>query len=381
MDNRYVYKYTIKLIYHYKNKNIEFNSNHINTVVIDRDYTRTNRPKMYVSLNIDKRILNNMINHISKKMITVIINKIAIPSNEVDNIESYKKKPRTTVIHDQFNYYISSSMKSQTESLDYLGDDNKDRKDLYVPVMIGLIHPETIKSNELINTDVTQYYFDTRVTDTILHRFEKVPKLLLQPIDNNMVINQAYITSKLSEFIEMLYNKYKFYKTPYRLFFDYNCAYLVASDGKLTRRKGDVINSIIFEAHHTEDIKSKRQGSHIDEKKKIMHINLDPNDIDEFDNKIIDRSVDNLKEQSIKHITILKDIKPTKDRLELVYINCKDLDSDLLTINKEFFVDNYEELNKRRGRFIMNSKQDLYYRSGEYFGINTIVGLKFIKLE
>ena len=61
-----------------------------------------------------------------------------------------------------------------------------------------------------------------------------------------------------------------------------------------------------------------------------------------------------------------------------LYINKNDLDTSVITPNKEYTVKNYDTHSDKNGRFLLCQKKEIYIREGDSFILNMALMLKKI---
>lgn len=373
-ENYKIYRYNIELVYEYKGKDIKFRHEQISLATSSRDYVHENRPQTFFAMSVDKNVLDDMILNRNKKHIRFTLEKIAIDPEDINKPEKIKKLPRVRVYQDNFMYIIQSSGINTANEIDY-GGDNQNRKDLWVDIMIGIMHPNTIKYNK-INAKFG-FFHNVTASDAILLRCRQIPNLILEPLDRNPRVNNTPTLTVISEFLELLYKKYKFYSTGYRLFYDYDYSYIVSNAGVHTKRKGELINSVILRIKDSAKAKSKFEGMITDSKKKLHIVDVDSINIEPLENNTVEKSVSNMVTWALRNDDNYYNHNNDMD-IDMLYVTKSDLDTNDFTINKEYFIDNYHKLNHKRGRFILVSKKDLYVREGDFYRVNTTLIFKFV---
>lgn len=368
-----VYKYSITLTYNYNGKDVVIDHINLPIFAMYRDYVNQNRPVIYATVNVDKRMLADMIENVNKKYIVCNIDKIAISPEYLDDTDKMDKSPRIRILQEQFIYATPSTNESADDEIVYGG--NEEREDIFISAMVGLISPSTLKYNTREYGNA--HYHNTKVSDVILHNCNHIPKLVYQPVEMNPEVTNTVPAKSTSEFIANLFLKYKFYKTGYRLFYDYDYTYLLSNSGVPVKCRGEEISSIIFNIHDTSEDESKIKGMVTNTYDAYHVIDLDNRDVEPLDTKDVVDVADDIEQASIDGIIETR----SKKEIDMLYIVKEGLDTNQFTINKEYFVDHYNKLDNRRGRFILLSKKDLYSKEGEYYKVNTVLVLKFIKYE
>lgn len=373
-ENYKIYLYYMELAYEYKGKEIKLKNQQVSTMLAKRDYIHANRPEMFFNISIDKHVLDDMILNRNKKNIRFTLEKIIVDAEDISNNELIKKQPRVRVFQDNFMYVVQSASINTAEEVDY-GGDNKDRKDLWVSVMIGIHSPKTLRYNKISSR--FGFFHNVTASDAILLRCKGIPNLIMEPMDKNPRVNNVPSCSTISEFLEILYRKYKFYNHGYRLFYDYDFSYIVSNAGVHTKYKGELINSVIIRVKNSLDPKSKYEGMITDRKKSVHIVDVDAINIEPLENNTVDKSVQEALSWALRSDDNYYEYGNDMD-VDLLYVNKGDIDTNDFTINKEYFIDNYHKLKNKRGRFILISKNDIYRREGDFFRVSTVMVFKFI---
>lgn len=95
----------------------------------------------------------------------------------------------------------------------------------------------------------------------------------------------------------------------------------------------------------------------------------------------IDVNSDEYGQEKVKLIRVPNDnanlLKQMKSELELssakLIVNKNDLDSSILTPNKEYTVRNYDTRSDKNGKFLLSNKKEIYLREDDTFILNTIL--------
>ena len=95
----------------------------------------------------------------------------------------------------------------------------------------------------------------------------------------------------------------------------------------------------------------------------------------------IDVNSDEYGQEKVKLIRVPNDnanlLKQMKSELELsaakLIVNKNDLDSSVLTPNKEYTVRNYDTRSDKNGKFLLSNKKEIYLREDDTFILNTIL--------
>lgn len=384
-----VYKYKIKLIYMIDNKEYILDHKNIHNLLIDYDYDNKNRPTLFMKVSIDKNILDDMIKNKDTNTITLVINKYNTLS-EFHIEEEYIKS--------QFIYFLSEELNYQKD-LDYEGTE-KDTEDKFKVVNLGMMKKELIDNNKVLINDVIR---DTDMMNIVYKHLSHM-NILIEPFVNQKPIKHFIIPpiTSITSFIEYMNNYNNLYNTRYRLFFDHNRTYLLSSSGNSVKAKDEDYFSVIININNTITDDSKNQGMYTDNFTNSYIIDMDTNDIEIYKDKNIELSrntligVDNegnIKKASISNNSIekVKIERITNNNLEkidqikedissntIINIHKVDLDSSVITINKQYIVKNYINLRENDGTYLLSRKREIYIREGDDFILSVILTLKKI---
>lgn len=388
------YRYNIEVQYEYDKQLVVLDCTQIHSLIIDYDYDNRNMPIMFLKASIDKNILDDMIKNSTTKTITMIISKY---------IYNDAMKLKENYIKDTFIYFLPKDMNSNKD-LDY-NNYTKDSIDIYKKVTIGLMKLDNIVNNKRIINDV---FRDTTIVNMILKYLSHM-KLVIEPISNTNTIPSFIVPpiSSISEYIKFLDDYFTLYPTGYRLFYDYNVTYLISSSGKHIDTNDSNNYSVIINVNNTITEESKIQGMEIDRKQKTYFIEVDSKDINMFqdeatdktyntilgigsdgsNNKVklntenIDHSIEKTRIERIpnNNLKILNNMK-RKIEDKSIYVNVvkTELDTSILTINREYIIRNFDKLGYRNGRFLLSRKREIYTLDNDNFILSCILTFRKI---
>ena len=312
-------------------------------------------------------------------------------------------KLKENYIKDTFIYFLPKDMNSNKD-LDY-NNYTKDSIDIYKKVTIGLMKLDNIVNNKRIINDV---FRDTTIVNMILKYLSHM-KLVIEPISNTNTIPSFIVPpiSSISEYIKFLDDYFTLYPTGYRLFYDYNVTYLISSSGKHIDTNDSNNYSVIINVNNTITEESKIQGMEIDRKQKTYFIEVDSKDINMFqdeatdktyntilgigsdgsNNKVklntenIDHSIEKTRIERIpnNNLKILNNMK-RKIEDKSIYVNVvkTELDTSILTINREYIIRNFDKLGYRNGRFLLSRKREIYTLDNDNFILSCILTFRKI---
>ena len=383
------YKYNIQLTYMKDDIEINLDYKNILTMAIDYNYEKKNMPTLLIRVGIDKSIIDHMI---SNKNNTIILSITKFKESNGIHI----RKP---VIKSEFFYFLDNNM-SFTDDIDYGNKENKENKDIYKIISLGLIQKDIVLNNKtLINT----VYKDTHLLDIICDVF-KEKNLVIEPFVNNDDVKCLIVPpmETVSKFLTYLDDRYTFYNTPYRFFYDFNKTYLLSSSGRGVPVKNEKYNAIFIYVDNTITDQSKFDGMKEDSELKAYMINVDAaainisvdkattisynqiigvNSEGEYQSVNINSNLDGDRYKVTRinneRFDILDNLKNELESNNIVINIIKgELDSTVFTLNKEYYIKNYNKLADKNGKFLLSAKKEIYIKESEYFNMTTILTLK-----
>lgn len=375
------YKYSVELRYIKQKENIsqEIKSDHISSIIIDRDYINNNLPVIFMNITLKKELIDDMIKNYNKNTMVLTIYKYLYRENKLTTKTKYIQEEMMYFIPDDLNYRAS---------VDYSSKENKDKEDLIKTISIGLMGINSINNNKRTfntvlrkTTMMTAVYYCTSHMKMVIERFnynETLPELLLKP------------KTSTSSIIKYLNEIKVFYKTPYRFFIDFDCGYLLSSSGKGVPKKGETINSVIIVIRDPLTQEAMAEGMTTNYISRTYQLDVSALDTKLTQNTITEKvytSVATISENGKTDDVELKvnKSKYSTDKTEIIRtpssnpnlienitaannqsaahisLNKVDIDLSIFTPNKRYLIKNYDGHNDRDGDFILVRKRDLLY--------------------
>lgn len=383
------YKYNIFLTYVKDGVSLDIKSDKLLTIVIEYDYDKKNMPIILLRAALDKNLIDHMIDN-KNKVIILNISKY----RESESIQINK-----TFIQDEFFYILDNNV-NYTEDIDY-GGENVDAQDITKIITIGLVKKDTVLNNKMLINNV---YSDTSILDMICSRFTHT-KLVIEPFENKTIDNMIVTPMEsLTKFINYIDNEYTLYDTQYRLFHDFNRSYLLSSSGKGIPVKDEKYNTVYININNTITKEAKVEGMREDKDSKAYIVNIDPSNMHVSVDNSTTLSYNEIiavdSEGNSKTVSLNSDVDGSRyritrinnnnlDKLEniknkidfgkdVITIMKEQLDSEVFTINKEFYIHCYDKLKDKNGKYLLVSKKEIYLKEVEDFQMTTILTLKKI---
>lgn len=388
------YKYTIDLRYIKQKENIsqEITSDHIHSIIIDRDYINNNLPVIFMNITLDKHLIDDMIKSYDKNTMVLTIYKYIYRENKLTT--------KTKYIHQEMMYFLSDDLNYKA-SLDYSDKENDEREDIMKTISIGLMGLDSINNNKKSyntilrkTTMMNAVHYCTQHMNMVIERFnynDTFSELLLKP------------QSSVAEAIKYLNDIKVFYKTPYRFFIDFDCGYLLSSSGTSVEKKGDSINTVLIVIRDPLHPQAMEEGMITNHDSKNYQLDISAADTQLTQNKITEKVYTSVSTISETGQTKAADLninksKYSKDKTQVIRtpnsnpnlienitaannqtashitLNKVDVDLSIFTPNKRYIIRNYDGHKDRDGDFLLTRKRDLlYFESGNRFAGNAML--------
>ena len=259
-------------------------------------------------------------------------------------------------------------------------------EDLYRVISLGLLSVNHINKNK---KDLNGIYTGDLLS--VMYYITGHLPILIEPPRDNKQLNYQIMPpmNSIAKSLEYLNSVSTFYDTPYRFFIDFDCAYLLSSSGSAVRRKDEDITTVFItmrdgsgdgasKTSEQFDVGSKIQGMTINRERMMYEIDVDDTDCEVSDNHIsgksysklagtdasgnminktvTDSNKNNVKEKT-KNIRISNENTGVLDNMIAslnssaiqVLVQKTDIDTSVLTMNKEYYIDikykyNFEEI-------------------------------------
>lgn len=395
------YKYKISFTYVHKvgkNKydSYKYGVENVNGCIIHSDYIKNNMPLIILDISIRNEIANLMVdtNNISNDYVILEITKF----NLEDDMQI-----ELPYISDRFNYYTFTQL-DKNAAVDFAEENPMDSDLLVRSVQLGLVKADSMKSNSITfngtikNTtpqSLIQNALNQAGLDTVVEQFT------YNPLWNRIIIPPL---TSLSKIIKHLNGISVFYSTPYRFFIDFDVAYLLSSSGSMVVKKGDLINSIVFDVGDVTEVSSRTDGMYILKNQNVYYVPVTFGDCQLADDYISSQQYSNITaitrngsinvspnmisgdNASVTTTTmrIPNDNKNMAQNIAAAISNSSTLvsiykvgvDNSVFTPNKEYSIkygNTYDE--SHNGNYLLNSKQEVFNREGAYFTAAVMLSL------
>ena len=389
------YRYKAEMTYLNLDKNVDTSVRveFIKTIIIDHNYDKNSMPIIFVTMKLDKSLVDDMILNINKNLILLAIYKY-------DNLSDTKEE--VEVFRDKFTYFLPDGVNAN-DPIDYTEENEKEhRGNTFRDVVMGLISINHINRNKKyleLNTvnstiyDCARYctsHFDNLVIEPFI--FNDTHKRIIMPGQESV--------RKALEFL----NSYRvFYYTPFRFYQDFDYTYVISSSGLAIPKDNELYSSIVInirdilesDANDIGLVENKTSGTY---EVPVSYVNTSV-----YDNTIANKSRTKLKgvsstgsiEKSLNNVADYSEDKISKIRLNndndnmiynlqadtnnknvLVYFSKADLDSTVFSINKKISVHHIDRYQQYNGNYLLYRKRECYIREDSTFVLNTMINLR-----
>ena len=389
------YRYKAEMTYLNLDKNVDTSVRveFIKTIIIDHNYDKNSMPIIFVTMKLDKSLVDDMILNINKNLILLAIYKY-------DNLSDTKEE--VEIFRDKFTYFLPDGVNAN-DPIDYTEENEKEhRGNTFRDVVMGLISINHINRNKKyleLNTvnstiyDCARYctsHFDNLVIEPFI--FNDTHKRIIMPGQESV--------RKALEFL----NSYRvFYYTPFRFYQDFDYTYVISSSGLAIPKDNELYSSIVInirdilesDANDIGLVENKTSGTY---EVPVSYVNTSV-----YDNTIANKSRTKLKgvsstgsiEKSLNNVADYSEDKISKIRLNndndnmiynlqadtnnknvLVYFSKADLDSTVFSINKKISVHHIDRYQQYNGNYLLYRKRECYIREDSTFVLNTMINLR-----
>lgn len=389
------YRYKAEMTYLNLDKNVDtsLRVEFIKTIVIDHNYDKNSMPILFITMKLDKSLVDDMILNINKNLILLAIYKY-------DNLSDTKEE--VEIFRDKFTYFLPDGVNAN-DPIDYTEENEKEhRGNTFRDIVMGLISINHINRNKKyleLNTvnstiyDCARYctsHFDNLVIEPFI--FNDVHKRIIMPGQESV--------RKALEFL----NSYRvFYYTPFRFYQDFDYTYVISSSGMAIPKDNELYSSIVVnirdilesDANDIGLVENKTSGTY---EVPVSYVNTSV-----YDNTIANKSRTKLKgvsstgsiEKSLNNVADYSEDKISRVRLNndndnmiynlqadtnnknvLVYFSKADLDSTVFSINKKISVHHIDRYQQYNGNYLLYRKRECYIREDSTFVLNTMINLR-----
>ncbi len=400
------YRYKINLTYVHKtgkNKYVNYSFTSADNVagcIIHSDYVNNNMPIIILDLYIQSKIANIMLNTDNMQSDYIILNISKFDINDDMEIE-------LPYIEGIFNYYSFDQI-DKSAVVNFDENINQNDPDLIMrKIKIGLHKSDLIRGNSIVTNGIIN---NTTMQDLVQDCLNRSGlKTVVEQFNYNTKLDQIIIppSESLSKVIENLNEISVFYKTQYRFFMDFDVTYLISSSGNAVPKKGETINSVMFDIGDITDKTVELEGVQIIKKRGFYYVPITFKDCQLADDYIASQQYSSLTvigSNSIGQtnldlrsgdnaINLTKTIRINNNNSHMienlassiansntaVSIYKVGVDNSIFTPNKEYSIkynNTYDE--NHNGYYLLNSKQEVFVKDGNRFVSSVMLSLNKI---
>ena len=366
----------------------------IKFIMIDHDYNKRIMPVIYVKVNLEPSLYNEMVPDQGKA-------KIYLKISSIKTKGSTSSRARK-VIYDEFDYYMTDDPNAFKRLDEITNSDGLAYKECY----IGLIKTELQEKNKKSFEGI---YKNTNIMSLVQSATSGM-KMIIQPFVNNTEI-ETFVCPPLTsigQFIAYLNSQYSFYNGSYMYYMDFDKTYLRSNDGAYIDANDsdmpyiafDVRDLTSYQALTTGIVEDTNQGAHIvfvsatdaemvvdkvsnQVSGQITSVDQSKGEIGSaavVDTTSITNLASNIEAQTIINSSDPNAAKNTAtvmvENTDIFTITKIDMNTSVFTPNKQYLLSNYEDNPKYCGVYYMVSKKEIYLTTGIDMSCQTTITLK-----
>lgn len=382
-----LFRYNVSALYINGDEVTEIMPESISSLATVYDYDNKNMPILYMEFNVKADLYDAMVINIETARIILTIKR-------------YDKKAASGLerifIRKEFSYLMETDP-DYHKPLEKLENSREPIETSYKRGIIALMDTESLDNNSVQYNDI----FKNSNMISIVHRYTKHMRMIIEPFTYNETIPCLIIPpiTSIRALLKFLNECYPFYDKGYRYFRDFDRTYLLSNEGNPVDDNTDMYDTMIIEIMDTTAVETKSSGIYTDPNQKAYVMQVDALDtnvsidivrnkefnaivgVDTFgDSKTVDlfTNVDDQKEKvllsRVYNLRYLENVKAQIDSGTVVLqLKRAEIDSSIITPNKEYIIKNYREYSEYNGRYILSSKRDVYLQQNNEFISNTIL--------
>lgn len=384
------YNFKCKLIYinTVKNKSLEIDTKSIKSFKIDHNYEANHMPVILMTVSLDKKIIDDMKKNKNENLFSFTVSKYNSLANSKLEIDYFR---------DKFTYFLPNKLNNNDE-IDYATEDQLKEQSLQT-INIGLMsinHINDNKKNCSMSINGTKYDYVKYITS-------HMKNILIEPFTYNEQLDNFVVPSidSISELLKYI-NEYRvFYKTSYRYYIDFDCAYIISSSGKAITKKKDLYDSVIIDIKEIIQEDANDEGIIINKTKGNHSMVVSYVNSEVYDDTISNKSKTEIKgitstgnsKKKLKYLSSISTNKTASVRLQndnenmmenivndnnasnvFIAISKEYIDPSVFTINKRYHISNISKYKNNDGNYLLTRKIEEYRRTEDNVYIcNTIL--------
>ena len=392
------YRYKVEMTYlNIKNNtNTPIKNECVKMVVIDHNYDDNTMPIVYVTLNLDRALVDDMIINANDNLFLLAIYKY-------DNLTDSKQE--IEVFRDKFTYFLPDDV-NKYDSADYNDSNEKEHLgNTYRELALGLMSIKMINRNKrLIELNTT----NSTIMDCVNYCLSEFDNVLIEPFAFNEVHERIIVPPQesVNKALQFLNSLRVFYFTPYRFYQDFKYTYLISSSGIEIPKYDEVYSTVLIDVKDINDRTANDIGVVANKSSGTYEIPINYVHTNVYDNTIMNKSKNKIKafsSTSNTTKTLINNASYSTDKTKVIrlnndndnmiynieandnssnifiYFNKNDLDMDVLTINKRITVNHIDRYKEHNGSYLMSRKRECLLREDRTFILISMINLNKIE--
>lgn len=368
----------------------------INMIISNYDYDNNNIPIVYLGVNLENSLYNKMVQNTEKGTITLTVSKAKNGGN-YSFFNNYIKGSFTYMMSTDPDY--NSTLEKQAGTKDQVGVNY--RYGYLALFLDGITDNNRKNMNTIIkNSNMT----------SVINKFTSHMKMVMESLHTDKYFNHLIIEplESIPKLLDFLMKKSLFYRNGYRYFVDFEKTYLLSGEGNPVDAKDGTYSTVIINVVDPADIEAHQTGVITDHQSKAYILNINAHntstDIRKADEKVFNgiTGVDSYGNTKDVELNIPKTKgSSSKYRLERVpsdnmeyvdYLQSKiqdstmlfsvtktEIDTSLITPNKEYIVRNFPTYDEYNGNYVLSYKKDVLINQNNQFISSVLFGLRKVK--
>ena len=394
------YEYSLQTTVIIKNKTYDITSNSIKSLTVSHDYDKNTMPSVYIGVNISSQLYNEMVANADTGIISLRVFR---------SVKDQNNAMQRLFFEDRFMYVMPSDPNYRSTLSDMDKETNTTDQNYstsYLSGYIGLISLRCVEDNKKMFNEIVKN------TDliSVVHKYTNHMNMCIEPFDQQCDIDQFIIPpiTSITSLLAYLNDTFCFYKEGYRFFRDFDVSYLLSMKGKHIDDKRSIYNTVIISVRDPLEQLSNTLSMELDNKNKAYIVYVNATDTSIKVNRILDKQFNSImgvntlgevleeeldiprSPESSKKVLLervnsdnLTTIYNTKHKLEssavIMQITKSEIDSSILTPNKEFQIRNYPNNAEYNGRYVLSYKKEVMFNDGDKFRGTVVFGLRKVE--
>lgn len=389
----YSYNVEISYVQSETHEEYEIQEQSIDYLVITNDYTNALTPTICMKIKLDSKLYEIMQPDQDKGKI--ILNIVSRKPSATSSI--YK-----SYIRDQFDYMMTDSPNT-TQDIEQQAPAGQ----AYHTCIIGLIRKDILANNQ---RQFNGIFNNTTMMSLIDEGTKHMPKILIEPLKNNTQIESITVpvVDSVMKYLAYLNSKYNFYNDQYTYYMGLERTYLISNSGKYIDPKDNQHPYVAIDIRKLSDVNLNLAGLVSDDEQDAYIIYIDAQDASFHADRVTPETAANIatvsndgKQETVNidtsaivntqpqlnAVTYIKSDDPNsaqyvantlQNNALTIVVNKTEIDTSILTPNKEYLISNYEGNNQYTGRYMLAWKRELFLHTGSMFTCAVNLGLRMV---